>query len=278
QPRTAAARHGRDDLARDHVRLPRSRAPSEAVLPWFAGIVLRASDATALRRRGLPRAVPHDRRGVRRHRNGGRGSRWRSGGASEVTVRVRHDLMSLGGEASAVSKVCAHPQALAQCTNWLNRNVPQLERVPVASNAEGARLAAEDATVAAIAGDLALELYGLEAIASGIQDDPLNRPRFLVIGRSRSRPSGRDQTSAILSAPDRAGAVHSLIEPLARHGVSMKRFESRPARQGNWEYYFHIDLIGHEQDAAVAAALGEIRAQAAFFKLLGSYPYEHTPA
>ena len=198
--------------------------------------------------------------------------------ASEVTVRVRHNLMSLGGEASAVSKVCAHPQALAQCTNWLNRNVPQLERVPVASNAEGARLAAEDATVAAIAGDLALELYGLETIASGIQDDPLNRTRFLVIGRYRSPPTGRDQTSVILSVPDRAGAVHSLIEPLARHGVSMKRFESRPARQGNWEYYFHIDLIGHEQDAAVAAALGEIRAQAAFFKLLGSYPYEHTPA
>ncbi len=198
--------------------------------------------------------------------------------ASEVTVRVRHNLMSLGGEASAVSKVCAHPQALAQCTDWLNRNVPQLERVPVASNAEGARLAAEDATVAAIAGDLALELYGLEAIASGIQDDPLNRTRFLVIGRYRSPPTGRDQTSVILSVPDRAGAVHSLIEPLARHGVSMKRFESRPARQGNWEYYFHIDLIGHEQDAAVAAALGEIRAQAAFFKLLGSYPYEHTPA
>ncbi len=198
--------------------------------------------------------------------------------ASEVTVRVRHNLMSLGGKASAVSKVCAHPQALAQCTNWLDRNVPQLERVPVSSNAEGARLAAGDATVAAIAGDLALELYGLTAIASGIQDDPLNRTRFLVIGRYRSPPTGRDQTSVILSVPDRAGAVHALIEPLARHGVSMKRFESRPARQGNWEYYFHIDLIGHQEEPAVAAALGEIRAQAAFFKLLGSYPYEQAPA
>ena len=198
--------------------------------------------------------------------------------ASEVTVRVRHNLMSLGGKASAVSKVCAHPQALAQCTNWLDRNVPHLERVPVSSNAEGARLAAADATVAAIAGDLAIELYGLAAIAAGIQDDPLNRTRFLVVGRYRSPPTGRDQTSVILSVPDRAGAVHALIEPLARHGVSMKRFESRPARQGNWEYYFHIDLIGHQDDAAVAAALGEIRAQAAFFKLLGSYPYEQAPA
>jgi chorismate mutase/prephenate dehydratase len=198
--------------------------------------------------------------------------------ASEVTVRVRHNLMSLGGKTAAVSKVCAHPQALAQCTNWLDRNLPQLERVPVSSNAEGARLAAADATVAAIAGELALELYGLTAIASGIQDDPLNRTRFLVVGRYRSPPTGRDQTSVILSVPDRAGAVHALIEPLARHGVSMKRFESRPARQGNWEYYFHIDLIGHLEDAAVAAALGEIRAQAAFFKLLGSYPYEQAPA
>src|SRR5690606_969560 len=198
--------------------------------------------------------------------------------ASEVTVRVRHNLMSLGGEASRVRKVCAHPQALAQCTNWLDRNFPGIERVPVASNAEGARLAAEDPTLAAIAGDLALELYGLTAIATGIQDDPLNRTRFLVIGRYRSPPTGRDQTSLILSVPDRAGAVHSLIEPLARHGVSMKRFESRPARQGNWEYYFHIDIIGHQDDAPVAAALAEIRSQAAFFKMLGSYPYEPVPA
>ena len=196
---------------------------------------------------------------------------------SEVTVRVRHILMSRGGKSDGISKVCAHPQALAQCANWLNRNYPTIERMPVASNAEGARMAAADSTVAAIAGELALNLYGLQAIAVGIQDDPMNRTRFLVAGRYRSPPTGRDQTSLILAVPDRAGAVHALIEPLARHGVSMKRFESRPARQGGWEYYFHIDLIGHQDDPAVAPALAELKARSAFYKSLGSYPYESVP-
>jgi chorismate mutase/prephenate dehydratase len=194
--------------------------------------------------------------------------------SSEVTVHVRHIFMSRDGKPEGLGKVCAHPQALAQCSNWLDRNHPLLERVPVSSNAEGARMAGADASIAAIAGDLALELYGLQPIACGIQDDPMNRTRFLVVGRYRSPPSGRDQTSLILSVPDRAGAVHALIEPLARHGVSMKRFESRPARQGGWQYYFYIDLIGHQDDPGVAPALAELKAQSAFYKTLGSYPSE----
>jgi chorismate mutase/prephenate dehydratase len=193
---------------------------------------------------------------------------------SEVTVRVRHILMSRDGESAQVRKVCAHAQALAQCSNWLNRNYPTLDRVPVASNAEGARMAATDPTIAAIAGEAALDRYGLKALARGIQDDPMNRTRFLVLGRYCSPPSGRDQTSLILAVPDRAGAVHALIEPLARHGVSMKRFESRPARQGGWEYYFHIDLIGHQDEPTVAPALAELKSRSAYYKSLGSYPYE----
>lgn len=192
----------------------------------------------------------------------------------EITIMVRHILMTRSGAMDGVARICAHPQALAQCAGWLNRNFPTLERAPVASNAEGARLAAADPAVAAIAGETALGLYALAAVATGIQDDPSNRTRFLVIGQYRCGPSGRDQTSLILSVQDRAGAVHELIEPLARHQVSMKRFESRPARQGGWEYYFHIDLIGHEAEPRVAAALAELKARAAFYKSLGSYPYE----
>ena len=97
-----------------------------------------------------------------------------------------------------------------------------------------------------------------------------------MLGHYVCAPSGLDQTSLILSVPDRAGAVHALIEPLSRHGVSMKRFESRPARQGSWEYYFYIDLIGHQDDPAVAAALAEIKGNAAFYKVVGSYPRAST--
>lgn len=190
----------------------------------------------------------------------------------EVSVPVRHNLLSASGSMQGVQRICAHAQALAQCVVWLDRNCPGVERVPVASNAEGARLASEDPTVAAVASEVAALRYGLRIVAPGIQDDPHNRTRFAIIGQYECSPSGEDQTSMILSVPDRAGAVHSLIEPLARHGVSMKRFESRPARQGTWEYYFYIDVIGHQQDPAVAAALAELRARAAYFKVVGSYP------
>ncbi len=192
--------------------------------------------------------------------------------SGEVSVPVRHCLMTRSGTLEGVRRVVAHPQALAQCIGWLDRNLAGLERAPVSSNGEGARLAGEDPTVAAIAGAPAAERYGLRIVADGIQDDPTNRTRFVVVGTYECPPSGRDQTSMILSVPDRAGAVHALIEPLARHGVSMKRFESRPARQGHWEYYFYIDIIGHKDDPQVAPALVELRRNAAFFKIVGAYP------
>jgi chorismate mutase/prephenate dehydratase len=196
----------------------------------------------------------------------------------EVSVPVKHNLLTRDGTMRGITRICAHAQALAQCTGWLNRNHPGLERVPVSSNAEGARLAALEPHTAAIAGDGVLGRYDVKLVAEAIQDDPMNRTRFAVVGSHVCGVSGVDQTSLILSVPDRAGAVHALIEPLSRHGVSMKRFESRPARQGSWEYYFYIDLLGHEQEPTVAAALAEIRAHAAFYKSLGSYPREGSPA
>lgn len=192
--------------------------------------------------------------------------------SGEVSLPVRHNLMSRSGSMDGVQRVCAHAQALAQCAGWLDRTYPELERVPVSSNAEGARLASVEPHTAAIAAEAAATRYGLQLVSLGIQDDPANRTRFVVVGHYDCGPSGNDQTSLILSVPDRAGAVHALIEPLARHGVSMKRFESRPARSGQWEYYFYIDLLGHRDDAPVAAALEDIRAIAAFCKIVGSYP------
>lgn len=192
--------------------------------------------------------------------------------SGEVTVPVEHSLLSLSGSLEGIQRICTHPQSLAQCQGWLDRHAPGIERTPVSSNAEAARMAAQDPTVAGIASERAAHIYGLQVAARAIQDDPLNRTRFLVLGRYECGPSGSDQTSLILSVPDKAGAVHALIEPLARHGVSMKRFESRPARQGAWEYYFYIDLLGHRTDPQLVKALAEIRQHAAFFKLVGSYP------
>ena len=167
---------------------------------------------------------------------------------------------------------CAHSQALAQCQGWLNQHYPNIERRAVASNAEAAVLASKDAMVAAIASEMAGEQYRLGVVQAHIQDDPNNRTRFAVIGQLQTTPSGEDRTSLVLSVPNKAGAVYKLLAPLATHGVSMTRFESRPARIGTWDYYFYVDIEGHVHDTAVANALRELKDNAAFFKVLGSYP------
>jgi chorismate mutase/prephenate dehydratase len=193
--------------------------------------------------------------------------------SGEVSIAVHHNLMTASGKMDGVKRICAHSQALAQCQDWLNRHLPGIERQAVASNGEAARLASEDSATAAIAGDAAGVQYGLQVVSAHIQDDPHNRTRFAVIGRQQTLPSGRDQTSLVLSVPNKAGAVYNLLAPLAKHGVSMTRFESRPARTGTWEYYFYVDIEGHANDDKVAKALAELKDNAAFFKVLGSYPF-----
>ncbi|MFC0250773.1 prephenate dehydratase [Massilia consociata] len=192
--------------------------------------------------------------------------------SGEISIPVHHSLMTKTGSMDGVTVVCAHSQALAQCQVWLNLHHPGVERRAVASNAEAAILASRDPAVAAIASEMAGEQYGLGVVQAHIQDDPHNRTRFAVIGQLQTGPSGRDHTSIVLAVPNKAGAVYNLLAPLAKHGVSMTRFESRPARIGTWEYYFYVDIEGHVHDAAVARALGELKDNAAFFKVLGSYP------
>ena len=190
----------------------------------------------------------------------------------EVQLEIHQNLMSHVKSLGDIVRVYSHSQSLAQCNGWLSANLPRAERVPVASNAEAARRAASDREAGAIAGEMAARIYDVPVLARHIEDDPNNRTRFLVIGAQTVPPSGRDQTSLVMSAPNRPGAVHALLAPFAKHGVSMTRFESRPSRMGRWEYYFFVDLEGHEKDPKVAAALAELREIAPFVKLLGSYP------
>ncbi len=190
----------------------------------------------------------------------------------ERSIHIQHNLLNQSGEAGDIQRIMAHPQALAQCQQWLNRNFPNIPRAAAASNAEAALLAAEEPGIAAIAGIQAAEGWGLQVVHQGIQDDPQNRTRFLALGPVANAPSGNDKSSLILAVPNRAGAVYEMLSPLAKHGVSMTRFESRPARTGDWEYYFYVDVLGHYQDDAVQAACEELKKDVAFFKLLGSYP------
>jgi chorismate mutase/prephenate dehydratase len=192
----------------------------------------------------------------------------------EIELRVQQNLLTRESGLAAIRKVYSHSQSLAQCNGWLAQNLPKAERVPVASNAEAAQRAAQEPGAAAIAGEAAGMRYGLEALARSIEDEPNNTTRFLVLGRIDPAPSGRDRTSLVMSAENKPGAVHALLTPIATHGVSMSRIESRPARARTalWEYLFFVDLEGHEKDANVAGALAALRERAPYLKVLGSYP------
>ena len=192
----------------------------------------------------------------------------------EVELRIHHNLMGQMTALGDVQRVCAHPQALAQCRGWLSENLAGVERMPVSSNAEGARRARDEEGTAAIAPMAAAEVYGLNVLVPEIEDRADNTTRFLVIGRKSFPPSGQDKTTLLVSAAhtDAPGALFRLLEPFAREGISMTRIESRPSRRRKWDYVFFIDLEGHAETQPLAGVLAKLKGQASLCRVLGSYP------
>ena len=194
----------------------------------------------------------------------------------EVGLAVQHHLLRRENHLENIEAVAAHPQALMQCQNRLAVLLPHAERRAVSSNAEGARLAAENSALAALASERAAALFGLHIAARSVQDEAHNRTRFAVVCLPEVAPmppaTGRDRTSLAVSVPDKPGSVHDMLTPLKKHGVSMTRFESRPAKSGRWEYFFYMDLDGHPAQPQVAAALRELQELCSFYKVLGAYP------
>ncbi len=192
----------------------------------------------------------------------------------EVELRIHQCLMGRMDSLAHIRRVCSHPQSLAQCRQWLNEHLPDAERIPVSSNAEGARRARDEVGSAAIAGQTAADVYGLTTLAAEIEDRPDNTTRFFVVGRRLFGPSGRDRTTLLVSTgkTEAPGALYRLLEPLALNAVSLTRIESRPSQRGKWDYVFFIDLEGHVEDAPVATALAALKSRASLYRVLGSYP------
>lgn len=190
----------------------------------------------------------------------------------EVELRIHHNLLGNVEKITDVKKVYSHRQSLAQCRKWLDTHLNNVEQIDVSSNAEAARLASEEEGVAAIAGETAAEIYKLNTIATSIEDEPDNTTRFLIIGERMVPASGVDKTSMLVSATNKSGSLHAMLEPLAKNGISMTRIESRPSRQGMWNYVFFIDIEGHIDNENVAKAIKELEEAASVVKVLGSYP------
>jgi chorismate mutase/prephenate dehydratase len=192
--------------------------------------------------------------------------------SAEILLLVSHHLLSKKGTLQGISEIHSHAQAIAQCSGWLERNVPGIPVVEIFSTAKAAETAAHNPRVAAIAGEFAASFYDLKPIFKNIEDNPKNITRFWVIGKKSTGATGEDKTSIMLSIKDGVGALHKTLKPFAKHRISLTKIESRPFRQRPWEYIFFIDLEGHTDDTPIKKALSEVHDTVQFLKILGSYP------
>lgn len=190
----------------------------------------------------------------------------------EVQLPIHQNLMTMNEDWHSVRTIYSHQQSLLQCRHWIEKNLPDAKLIPVSSNGEAARLASENPEAAAIAGIAAAEIFGLKYLQKKIEDQANNTTRFLIIGMEQVPPSGNDKTSLMVSAKNEPGSLFKLLKPLADHGLDMSRIESRPAKSGNWEYIFFLDIMGHREDPEVKEALEQLEEGADFLRVLGSYP------
>ena len=191
----------------------------------------------------------------------------------EVELRIHHNLLvGHNTHTDKITRVYSHAQSLAQCRQWLDANYPNVERVAVSSNADAAKRINGEWNSAAIAGDMAAELYGLDKLSEKIEDRPDNSTRFLIVGREDVLPSGDDKTSIIVASKNQPGALYKLLAPFYEGAIDLTRVETRPSREGKWSYVFFIDFKGHKDDPKIVKVFSELSKNTTDLRVLGSYP------
>ena len=190
----------------------------------------------------------------------------------EVEIRIQHNLMANVTELTEITEIFSHRQSLAQCRKWLDKKLPGVLCTEVSSNAEAARIASSQQGTAAIAGEIAADIYNLTILERSIEDEVDNTTRFVIIGHLTTTSTAEDKTSLLVSTNNHAGALYGILEPFAKYDISMSKIESRPSRQGLWDYLFFIDINGHQTDEGITSALSELKSNATMIKILGSYP------
>ncbi len=194
---------------------------------------------------------------------------------AELELPISHYLLGDPGRyrgGAGAKVIYTHYQALAQCRHWLEAHLPKVPIVEVSSTAEAAVRASRSKSAVAVSSRLAAELYGMDILASRIEDVSRNSTRFLVIGKNEPSRTGRDKTSLMISIKDRVGALYDMLLPFKRFKLNMTKIESRPTRQRAWEYIFFVDILGHRSDPPVQKVLKLLERSSVFIKVLGSYP------
>lgn len=190
---------------------------------------------------------------------------------AQILLKIENNLIARIPR-EQIRRVYSHPQVFGQCRQWVRHNLPKAELIEVSSTTRAAELAAQEADAAALAGRMAAEVYGLEILEAGVQDNPNNTTRFLVLGHHSCPPTGRDRTSIMFSLPDKPGALFAALRPFHDFGVSLTKIVSRPSRRKVWDYFFFVDVSGHSLDQNLTDTLAALQEQCAIVKVLGSYP------
>ncbi|MCS7180812.1 MAG: prephenate dehydratase, partial [bacterium] len=193
---------------------------------------------------------------------------------SEIILEIHHFLLSKEKAISDIKKVYSHPQAIAQCRNWIGQNLPNAEIFETESTTSAVKKVIKEKNSAAIASEIAAEMYNLNILAERIEDFRENVTRFLVIGKDFTEKTGNDKTSILFSIKDKVGALHDILAPFKKENINLTRIESRPSKKKAWEYVFFVDFNGHKDEPNVKKALGKIKKSTIFLKILGSYPKE----
>lgn len=191
---------------------------------------------------------------------------------AEVMLEVTHNLLSISGNIKEVRKIYSHPQGIAQCRQWIERNLPDVQLFEVLSTSKAAEIAAKDPEAGAIASELAAKMYNLNFVERNIEDNKQNYTRFLIISRDSVARTGRDKTSIMLSIKDKPGALYDILSPFKKAKINLSKIESRPSRRKAWEYIFFIDMEGHSDEPKLKRAIEEVKEHCLYLKVLGSYP------
>jgi chorismate mutase/prephenate dehydratase len=193
---------------------------------------------------------------------------------SEISLEIHHYLLSKENSIDKIKKIYSHPQAIAQCRNWIGENLPEAEIFETESTISAVKKVMKEKNAAAIASEIASSMYNLNIIAERIEDFRENITRFLVIGSEFAEKTGNDKTSILFSIKDRVGALHDILSYFKEENINLTKIESRPSKKKAWEYVFFVDFIGHKDDINVKRALNNVEKVSVFLKILGSYPRE----
>lgn len=190
----------------------------------------------------------------------------------EIQLPITHNLVCRSGNIEDIQTVASHSQPLAQCRDWLRKNLPSIPTLPVFSTGAAAQMAANNPNIGAIASSLAIKTYELQVVVKGIEDYQGNTTRFLVIGQTSPTKSGNDKTSLLLGLLDRPGALNEVLTILSSKNINLAKIESRPVKGKQWTYLFFLDMLGHMDDPVIKEASDILRRTCSYHEWLGSYP------